>query len=193
MGTRTIKTRYGDLRGALVEFLNQTHKPVEAFRGLQYGTTYAGRMRFMPPTSPLERWKYTRLAFSMRPICPQKNYKEEDLSKDLPKPTVIGIKRASPFNLVQSEDCLSLNIYVPVQGKLMVIRLCMLRCYHLQLPQTAKHYDCYHMLLTTCKSVSAFKCCLIVTFRKVNDEILIYVRLQHMCLMCYVSTTRLVT
>ncbi|KAK3589969.1 hypothetical protein CHS0354_034996 [Potamilus streckersoni] len=138
MGSRAIKTRYGDLRGALVEFRNQTRKPVEAFRGLQYGTTYAGRMRFMPPTSPLERWKYTRLAFSMRPVCPQKDQKEEDLSKDLPKASVIGIKRAGPFTLFQSEDCLTLNIYVSVQGGRM-LRL---------LPR-----------INNCKSDSTFKYC----------------------------------
>ncbi|KAL3846388.1 hypothetical protein ACJMK2_017386 [Sinanodonta woodiana] len=121
MSTRIIKTRYGDVRGALAEFSSPTLKSVEAYKGLQYGTTNAGRMRFMPPISPLEKWKYTRLAFSMRPVCPQKVTNETGLSKVSTMASKKRLRNISPFTLSQMEDCLTLNIYVPIPGKLSLL------------------------------------------------------------------------
>ncbi|KAK3581614.1 hypothetical protein CHS0354_017502 [Potamilus streckersoni] len=114
MSSRTIKTRYGNIKGALMEFSNSNLKPIESFKGLQYGTLYGGRLRFMPPTSPLERWKYTRVAFSLRPVCTQKALNENNLFKDIPKFGDERLKRISPYTLQQSEDCLTLNLYVPI-------------------------------------------------------------------------------
>ncbi|KAK3589990.1 hypothetical protein CHS0354_035018 [Potamilus streckersoni] len=123
MSTRTIKTRYGNVRGALAEFSNPKLKPVEAYKGLQYGTTNDGRMRFMPPISPLEKWKYTRLAFSMRPVCPQKVTNDTDLSRVLTMSSMKRLQKIAPFTLSQMEDCLTLNIYVPIPEYILLILL----------------------------------------------------------------------
>ncbi|KAK3589970.1 hypothetical protein CHS0354_034997 [Potamilus streckersoni] len=113
MGARIIKTRYGDIKGVLAEFSNPKFKPVDSYRGLQYGTTFGGRMRFMPPASPLERWKYTRLTFSMRPVCFQNEPNETNLVENPSALSGSHLARIVPFILSKSEDCLTLNVYVP--------------------------------------------------------------------------------
>ncbi|KAK3583365.1 hypothetical protein CHS0354_038984 [Potamilus streckersoni] len=118
MSTRTIETKGGTLRGALVEFSDSNLKPIETFRGIEYGITHGDRMRFMPPLSYQEKRKYTYLAFSMRPVCHQKIINENDLSRFLPKNSVQQLKRIAPFTISQHEDCLTLNLYVPVPGSL---------------------------------------------------------------------------
>ncbi|KAL3846890.1 hypothetical protein ACJMK2_017842 [Sinanodonta woodiana] len=117
MGARVIKTRYGDIKGVLVEFSNPKFKPVDSYRGLQYGTTYGGRMRFMPPASPMERWKYTRLTFSMRPVCFQNELNETNQVKSLSALSGSNFTRIVPFIQLKSEDCLTLNVFVPTRGK----------------------------------------------------------------------------
>ncbi|KAL3846940.1 hypothetical protein ACJMK2_017880 [Sinanodonta woodiana] len=117
MSYRTIKTRYGSIKGALMEFSDPNLKPIESFKGLQYGTTFGRRLRFMPPTSPLERWKFTRVAFSMRPVCSQKASIENNFLKDVSKIGDERPKRISLNTFSQSEDCLTLNLYVPFPGK----------------------------------------------------------------------------
>lgn len=116
-GKREITTRNGKLRGLHIEFTNAKLGPVEAFLGLQYGTTRGGRLRFMPPSSPLENWKGTRVAVSHRPPCPQPIINEREMRGKLPRALVEHFKRLAPFTATQSEECLTLNIYLPVKGK----------------------------------------------------------------------------
>ncbi|KAL3846953.1 hypothetical protein ACJMK2_017893 [Sinanodonta woodiana] len=123
MGTRTIKTKDGILRGALVEFSDANLKAIETFRGIEYGMTHGDRMRFMPPSSSQGKRKYTYLAFSFRPVCHQKIINENDLSRFLPKNSVQQLKRIAPYTISQHEDCLTLNLHAPIPGKSAVMPL----------------------------------------------------------------------
>ena len=117
MSPRVVSTQYGKIRGVLIT-LPDTHLPfVEAYLGLQYASVLGGELRFMPPTSPMETWDGVRVALKFRPVCPQKIPKEEDLLQRLPVGRVEHFKRIIPFLERQNEECLNLNVYVPVRGK----------------------------------------------------------------------------
>jgi carboxylesterase type B len=120
MGPSVIHTNYGNIRGALVEFpvsASGQLRPVECFLGLQYAAVLKGQLRFMPPTSPQEKWKGMRVALNHRPVCPQRLLDEKELSKRFPNGRVQHLKRIKPFLTSQAEDCLTLNLYVPKKGK----------------------------------------------------------------------------
>lgn len=117
MSVRVVNTRYGRLRGMVVEPPNKSLTPVEVFLGLQYASVLGGELRFMPPTNPMEKWDGIRVAITTRPVCPQKIPTEEDMLKYMPKARVDHLKRIIPYLKDQSEECLNLNVYVPVRGK----------------------------------------------------------------------------
>jgi neuroligin len=71
----------------------------------------------MPPTSPLEKWDGIKVAMQFRPVCPQKLPDLAKLEKNLPLGRVDHYKRILPFLVRQAEECLNLNIYVPVRGE----------------------------------------------------------------------------
>ncbi|KOX75164.1 Neuroligin-2 [Melipona quadrifasciata] len=103
--TRTIRTRYGTLRG--VEDRSSTS--VETYYGVPYATPPVGSLRYMPPVTPTP-WRGTKLADTMPPACPQKP-PEPDSSQ--PRSKRAHLERLAPLLANQSEDCLYLNLYVP--------------------------------------------------------------------------------
>lgn len=117
MGPSIITTRYGKLRGALVQFESSHLRPVEAYSGLQYASLRKGRLRFMPPTSPLEKWKGIRTAVNQRRVCPQTPINSSELSKILPLGRVKYLEGIASKIKMQDEECLSLNLYVPLRGR----------------------------------------------------------------------------
>ncbi len=117
MSPRVVTTQYGKLRGVLVTLPNRHLPMVEAYLGLQYASVLNGELRFMPPTSPMQTWNGIRVALKFRPVCPQKIPREEELAKKLPMGRVEHFKRLIPFLEHQAEECLNLNIYVPVRGR----------------------------------------------------------------------------
>ena len=116
MSPRKVMTQYGELRGVLVTLPNGLPQ-VEAFQGLQYASILGGDLRFMPPTSPMQKWKGTKVALTFPPVCPQPVPDIEDLEKHLPLGRVDHFKRLLPYLDRQEEDCLNLNIYVPSRGE----------------------------------------------------------------------------
>ncbi|CAL1527296.1 unnamed protein product, partial [Lymnaea stagnalis] len=117
LSERVITTRYGKVRGLLVEFPNRHLRPVEAYLGLRYGDLDSGGMRFMPPKNPKEMWNRIRVAVKHQPVCPQPRRHEREYSQQLPEGRVAHLRNITPFLTEQKEDCLNLNLYVPIQGR----------------------------------------------------------------------------
>ncbi|GAB1862912.1 Neuroligin-1-like isoform X2 [Camponotus japonicus] len=103
--TRTVKTRYGILRG--VEARSST--AVETYYGVPYATPPLGALRYMPPVTPTP-WRGTKIADTMPPACPQHPPLPDE---KLPRQRRAYLKRLEPVLANQSEDCLYLNLYVP--------------------------------------------------------------------------------
>lgn len=125
LSSRTVTTKYGQMRGAIVEFPDPELKPVESYLGLQYATTLTSQMRFMPPMSSGEKWKSIRVAFEHRSVCPQSLIHEEELKKMKPLGEIERLKRIAHFILTQTEECLNLNVYVPT-GKSVLLSVLLL-------------------------------------------------------------------
>ncbi|XP_025075176.1 neuroligin-1 [Pogonomyrmex barbatus] len=103
--TRTVKTRYGTLRG--IEARSSTS--VETYYGVPYATPPLGALRYMPPVTPTP-WRGIKLADTMPPACPQRPPAPDE---SLPRQRQTYLKRLVPLLANQSEDCLYLNLYVP--------------------------------------------------------------------------------
>lgn len=129
--SRVVTTRYGSLRGNLVRLSSktspegqQTLSPaVEAFLGVPYATPPTGGLRFMPPVTP-SHWRGVRPATAPSAVCPQ-TIPSDVLSAVRAPDAPTAHRRASrarheslrrlvPLLGNQSEDCLYLNLYVPL-------------------------------------------------------------------------------
>lgn len=110
------ETQFGRVRGLMVAAPNRTLPPVEVFLGLQYASLLGGGLRFMPPTSSIEKWESTRVAIKFRPVCPQKLSNLDREFGRMPVGRVEHLKRIIRFVEKQDEDCLHLNLYVPFRG-----------------------------------------------------------------------------
>jgi len=135
----------GKLRGVLIALPGSRPDlgPVEAYFGLQYASILGGELRFMPPTSPMEKWDGIRVALKFRPACPQPlpdlDRLEQSLSdldrlehplldldrleQRLPLTALNHWKRLMPFLEQQQEECLNLNIYVPLRGTVLQVQV----------------------------------------------------------------------
>ena len=126
LGSTIVTTKYGRIRGSLVEFPKESFidlEPIEAYFGLQYAYLRQGRLRFARPTSPVETWKgYVHSATDPKAICPQQTVSPDMLPAYIPNATITMLRRLSYFTDKQSEECLSLNLFVPPRGK------CILKC-----------------------------------------------------------------
>lgn len=113
---RVISTRYGQCKGMIIH-LGGNLKPVEVFSGFQFASTKGDTMRFIPPVGSLEKWLSVRMfsSRSFRGVCSQTFSKNVDnTSTQYNK----HLKRIEPYTLYSSEDCLNLNLHVPVKGKI---------------------------------------------------------------------------
>jgi len=123
MSRRVVTTRYGRLRGILIDLPEPTLPPVEAYLGLEYGSLLGGELRFLPPTSPVARWDGVRTALKFKPVCPQPLPDLSDVAERAPASVVERLRRIIPFLEQQQEDCLYLNVYVPVRGSSMPVSI----------------------------------------------------------------------
>jgi len=117
MSPSVIETQYGKLRGVLVTLTNRQLPQVEAYLSLQYASVLGGELRFMPPTGTMEKWEGVRVALKFRPVCPQRILSLDELATSMPRSRVEHFARLMPFLERQSEECLNLNIYLPVRSK----------------------------------------------------------------------------
>ncbi|XP_015436032.1 PREDICTED: neuroligin 4-like [Dufourea novaeangliae] len=128
LSSRIVKTKYGELSGVIVTLerhfdrqfdrqpdrqLDRQLEGVEVFRGVPYASPPIGSLRFMPPVSGA-LWHGVKVADKFGPVCPQRL---PELSDKMPKGRVQYLRRLLPYLRNQSEDCLYLNIYAPVQGR----------------------------------------------------------------------------
>ena len=116
--SRVVRTRQGSLRGI------QVHQPgllgAEAFLGVPYASPPVGSFRFMPPMSP-DGWSGVREAARFQPVCPQVLPTLDNKTEALKYMTVGRfnyLRKLVPHLQKQDEDCLYLNIYTPVDGKI---------------------------------------------------------------------------
>lgn len=116
--SRTVRTKYGDVSGVIVQLDSKHLEPVEVFRGIPYASPPLGSLRFMPPVTGA-LWSGVKIADKFSPVCPQRlpNISDETSAlKKMPKGRFEYLKRLLPHLQNQSEDCLYLNIYAPAQG-----------------------------------------------------------------------------
>ncbi|XP_011501614.1 PREDICTED: neuroligin-4, Y-linked [Ceratosolen solmsi marchali] len=111
LSSRVVKTQYGELSGVIVS-LGRSLESVEVYRGVPYASPPIGSLRFMPPVSSA-RWHGVRVADKFGPVCPQKL---PLLTDKMSKGRLDYLTRLLPYLKNQSEDCLYLNIYAPVQA-----------------------------------------------------------------------------
>ena len=156
INARVVTTQYGVYRGIVITLPNLPK--VEAFLGIPYASLMNGELRFMPPTSFLDKWDNVKIACNFQPVCPQNKYenllnknkygaftdeknkkndinnlykphdlKSNESSTNKPKNEnstpfsmksffYFMIQRILPFIQDQTEECLSLNIYMPLKS-----------------------------------------------------------------------------
>lgn len=129
--TRVVTTKQGLTRGFL--FLPRGHEGVEIFLGIPYASPPLGSLRLMPPVSGAP-WTGVKMNEYFPPVCPQvlpwglsstyssfemsgNQTEDEEALKWMPRGRLIQLKRLFPFLSNQSEDCLYLNVLVPLSGK----------------------------------------------------------------------------
>ena len=119
LSDRIVKTQHGQLQGFIVQPNHRGLGYVEVFLGVPYAAPPTGKVRFMPPMRSFD-WPYVRKAVTMPPVCPQRlpdvSNRREALRR-MPEGRYEYLTRLLPMLANQSEDCLYLNVYVPITSE----------------------------------------------------------------------------
>ncbi|KAK8724031.1 hypothetical protein OTU49_011407, partial [Cherax quadricarinatus] len=115
LSPRMVRTKYGILRGLVVNLGVRGLADTEVFLSVPYASPPIGNLRFMPPGSP-SPWKDVRVVDQMGPVCPQRLpdiRNQTEALKKMSRGRYQYLRRLLPYLRNQSEDCLYLNIYTP--------------------------------------------------------------------------------
>lgn len=111
--TRQVVLKQGILHGVVVQpRINQYLRPVEQYLGIPYAAPPVGKLRFMPPGSA-PSWFGTKYADTFGPVCPQRLPDVVEMRPERRK----YFEGLAQYLTNQSEDCLYLNVYAPLQCK----------------------------------------------------------------------------
>lgn len=117
-GSRVVRTKNGEVSGLVITPESRHLDPVEVYRGVPYASPPTGVLRFMPPVTGA-LWAGVKVADRFSPVCPQRLpdvANETSALRKMPRGRLEYLRRLLPYLSNQSEDCLYLNIYAPVQG-----------------------------------------------------------------------------
>ncbi|CAB3256114.1 unnamed protein product [Arctia plantaginis] len=118
ISSRIVQTKYGKLQGIVLAMDEHRYlSPLEVFLGVPYATPPVGSNRFSPTRTP-SPWDGVRVSDRPGPACPQKLPDVDDertILEKMPKGRLEYLKRLIPYLKNQSEDCLYLNIFAPLQ------------------------------------------------------------------------------
>ncbi|XP_060809551.1 neuroligin-4, Y-linked-like [Amyelois transitella] len=118
ISSRIVQTKYGKLQGIVLAMDEHRYlSPLEVFLGVPYATPPVGSNRFSPTRTP-SPWDGVRVSDRPGPACPQKLPDLDDertMLEKMPKGRLEYLKRLMPYLKNQSEDCLYLNIFAPLQ------------------------------------------------------------------------------
>ncbi|XP_051967926.1 neuroligin-1 isoform X9 [Xyrauchen texanus] len=109
-----VTTAYGKVRGFKKELNNEILGPVIQFLGVPYAAPPTGERRFQPPEPPIP-WSDIRNTTQFGPVCPQILLEGRLPDVMLPVWFTNSIEVVLSYVQDQSEDCLFLNIYVPME------------------------------------------------------------------------------
>ena len=119
LSPRVVRTKYGGLRGIVINLGMKGLGDVDAFLGIPYAAPPIGNFRFMPTGTP-SSWREIRQATQFGAVCPQRLpdiRNETEALKVMSKVRFNQLRNLLQYLKNQSEDCLFLNIYTPVGGK----------------------------------------------------------------------------
>jgi len=105
---RVVDTANGQLRAMVISRPGLTS--VEAFLGVQYATAE----RFQRPRTSTDRWQGVRVTRDFGPVCPQKVPDMDRLTRTMPRGRLQYFRRLASVVKNQNENCLNLNLYVPM-------------------------------------------------------------------------------
>ncbi|CAG7723322.1 unnamed protein product [Allacma fusca] len=117
--TRLVETAYGSVRGIIIPRSGSLTRDVEGFLGVPYASAPAASLRFMPPLTP-SHWKGVRVADKYGPVCPQLLPDISNRTHSLSRMPLLKYTRLMEISQMlsnQSEDCLYLNIMIPVKDR----------------------------------------------------------------------------
>ena len=112
---KTFFTKYGMMQGMTKVYNHNTGlDPVDRILSIMYATTKTTRLRFMPPSSPLEKWSGIRMPIHFRSACAQKIRNKEYLrNAGVSDRLIVRLLKIAAAASSQREDCLTLNLYIP--------------------------------------------------------------------------------
>jgi neuroligin len=122
-----ISTRQGNVRGEQISYASRDATSssfqirASVYKGIPFASPPLASLRFMPPVTS-SPWTGVRDAKTFAPVCPQSfppEIRNRSLAmKTMTEPTLREILRRKAALRNQSEDCLYLNVYVPVTGNI---------------------------------------------------------------------------